>query len=89
MGVPEDSATPADMQRVAEAVEGSDLRTLLQEPAQQGGSLSSLAKDMNLQVSEFDPMESSGPEGLSPDYYLDTMAQNLENLETAFAQAAR
>ena len=89
VGVPEDSATPADMQRVAEAVEGSDLRTLLQEPAQQGGSLSSLAKDMNLQVSEFDPMESSGPEGLSPDYYLETMAQNLENLEAAFAQAAR
>ncbi len=87
--VPEESATPSDMQRVIQAVEGSDLKTLLQEPAQPGSSLSALAKEMNAQVSEFNPMESSGPEGLSPDYYIATMEQNSENLEAAFAQSDR
>lgn len=87
--VPEESAAPADMQRVIKAVEDSDLKTLLREPAQLGDSLSSLAKEMNAQISEFNPMESSGPEGLSPNYYITTMEQNSDNLETAFAQSAR
>ncbi len=87
--VPEKSATPVDMQRVIKAVEGSDLKTLLREPAQPGDSLSSLAQETNAQVSEFNPMESSGPEGFSPDYYLTTMAKNSQNLEAAFAQSTR
>ena len=88
VNVPEESATPADMQRVIKAVESSDSKTLLQEPVQ-SGSLFSLAKEMNAQVSEFNPMESSGPEGLSPDYYIITMEQNSQNLKTALAQSAR
>ena len=88
VNVPEESATPADMQRVIKAVESSNSKTLLQEPVQ-SGSLSSLAKEMNAQVSEFNPMESSGPEGLSPDYYITTMEKNSQNLAAAFAQSAR
>lgn len=85
--VPEATPTPADMQRVIETAERSELKTLLSESAEQNQRLTALAKDMNIQISQFDPMENSGPEGQSPHYYLMTMTQNLENLEAAFAKS--
>lgn len=88
VSVPEDNAAPADVKRVIEAVQSSNLKTLLSEPQQQGSPFAALADDLGVQVSIFDPLETSGPEGRSPDYYLTTMAQNLDNLQAAFAQAS-
>ncbi len=88
VSVPEENASPADVQRVIEAAQASNLKTLLSEPQQQGNPFAALAKDLDVQVSIFDPLETSGPEGRSPNYYLITMGQNLDNLQAAFAQAS-
>ncbi|MGB3295569.1 MAG: zinc ABC transporter substrate-binding protein [Phormidesmis sp.] len=88
VSVPEDNAAPADVKRVIEAAQSSNLKTLLSEPQQQGNPFAALADDLGVQVSIFDPLETSGPEGRSPNYYLTTMEQNLDSLQAAFAQAS-
>ncbi|MGC1308379.1 MAG: zinc ABC transporter substrate-binding protein [Phormidesmis sp.] len=86
VNLPEDNATPADVRRVIEAAQVSDLKTLLSEPYQQGDLLQTTAKDLGIAVSTFDPLETSGPEGQGRDYYLVVMRENLENLEAAFGK---
>ncbi len=87
VGVPEENPSPADVQRVMNSVKGSDLKTLLTEPQAVGNPFDALAKDLKVQVSNFDPMETSSPEGVEPDYYLTVMRQNLKNLQTALGSA--
>lgn len=90
VGVPEENPSPQDVQRVMNAVKGSQLKTLLTEPQAAGNPFEALAKDLNVKVSYFDPMETSGPDGVQPDYYFTVMRQNLNNLQTAFgAQSAQ
>jgi zinc/manganese transport system substrate-binding protein len=57
---------------------------LLTEPQAVGNPFSALAKDLNVQVSNFDPMETAGADGLHPDHYFVVMRQNVTNLTTAF-----
>ncbi|WP_026072437.1 metal ABC transporter solute-binding protein, Zn/Mn family [Nodosilinea nodulosa] len=83
VGIPEENASPDDVQRVINAAKSSDLKTLLTEPQAAGNPFSALAKDLNVQVSDFDPMETAGEDGLQPDYYFTVMRQNLTNLTTA------
>ena len=85
--VPEENPSPADVQRVIASAQGSDLKTLLTEPQAVGNPFDALAKDLKVQVSNFDPMETSSPEGVEPDYYLMVMRQNLKNLQTALGSA--
>lgn len=85
VGVPEENPAPGDVRRVINAAQASDLKTLLTEP-QAGDSFSTLSKDLKVQVSTFDSMETSGPEGIQPDYYLSVMRQNVKNLQTAFRE---
>lgn len=83
--VPEENPSPDDVKRVMDTVKQSNLKTLLTEP--QGGQdgFASLAKDLNVRVSTFDPMETgAGPEALRPEYYLTTMRQNARTLVSAF-----
>ncbi len=86
--VPEDNATPADVQRVIQATKASQLKTLLSEPQQKDSPFAAIAQDLSVHVSVFDPLETSGPEGLDPDYYLTVMGQNLDNLKAAFSQSS-
>ena len=60
------------------------VKTLLTEPQAAGNPFSALAKDLHVQVGNFDPMETASAEGVQPDYYFIVMRQNLTNLETAF-----
>jgi zinc transport system substrate-binding protein len=85
VGIPEENAAPGDVQRVINAARASNLKTLLTEPQVEGNSFSALAKDLKVQVSYFDPMETAGEEGVQPDYYFTVMRQNLTNLQTALA----
>lgn len=85
VGVPEENPAPGDVKRVMNAAQASDLKTLLTEPQVGEGAFSTLSKDLNVQVSTFDPVETSGPEGVQPDYYLTMMRQNVKNLQTAFS----
>ncbi len=84
VGIPEASPAPADVQRVMAAVQASQLKTLLTEPGQEQ-VFAGLAKDMGVQVSVFDPLETAPSEAdLTPEYFLATMQQNIRNLATAF-----
>ncbi len=82
--VPEDNPSPDDVKRVMNTVKITNLKTLLAEP--QGGedAFAALAKDLNVRVSTFDPMETGRPEAVQPEYYITTMRQNVKTLVTAF-----
>jgi zinc/manganese transport system substrate-binding protein len=83
--IPEENASPEDVKRVISAAKQSNLKTLLTEPQAVGSPFAALAKDLKVKVSIFDPLETSDGEALQPDYYLTTMRQNLQNLESAFS----
>lgn len=82
--VPEGNPAPEDVKRIMDTVEATKLKTLLTEPQHGQDGFAALAKDLKVQVSSFDPMETGGPEALQPDYYLTTMRQNVTALVTAF-----
>ena len=84
VGIPEENASPADVKRVIDSAKNSKLKTLLTEPQAVGNPFSALAKDLNVQIGIFNPMETAGTEGVQPDYYFTVMRQNLTHLETAF-----
>jgi len=83
--IPEENASPEDVKRVINATQQSNLKTLLTEPQAVGSPFAALAKDLKVKVGIFDPLETSNGEALKPDYYLTTMRQNLQNLESAFS----
>jgi zinc transport system substrate-binding protein len=87
VGVPAENPSPMDVQRVIDAAKASDLKTLLTEPQAAGNPFEALSADLNVQVSSFDPMETSGAEGVEPDYYITIMRQNAKNLQAAFGAA--
>lgn len=84
VGIPEENASPDDVKRVINAVKASNLKTLLTEPQVVGNPFFALAKDLNVQVSNFDPMETAGADGIQSDRYFTIMRQNVTNLTTAF-----
>jgi zinc transport system substrate-binding protein len=84
VGIPEENASPADVKRVIDSAQNSKLKTLLTEPQAVGNPFSALAKDLNVQIDIFNPMETAGTEGVQPDYYFTVMRQNLTHLEAAF-----
>jgi zinc transport system substrate-binding protein len=86
--VPEDNPSPEDVKRVIDTVKTTQLKTLLTEPQAGRAGLESLAKDLQIKVSEFDPMETGGAEATEPSYYLATMRENLQSLEAAFGKPA-
>jgi zinc transport system substrate-binding protein len=83
--IPEASPSPEDVRRVMETVRASGLKTILVEP-QLGSNnpFEVLARDLGIQVRVFDPIETAGPEGIEPEYYLTILRQNVENLVSAF-----
>lgn len=87
VGLPEENPAPADVKRVLETAQAENLKVLLTEPQAGEGQFAALAKDLDVQVSSFDPLETSDPQGLERDYYLKVMRQNVENLKAAFGQA--
>ncbi|UAJ73572.1 zinc ABC transporter substrate-binding protein [Synechocystis sp. PCC 7339] len=82
--VPADKPAPADIKRVMDTVEASNLKTILTEPSAGEDGFEVIAKDMGVQVSIFNPIEVGGPEAVSPEYYLATMRSNVNNLATSF-----
>jgi zinc/manganese transport system substrate-binding protein len=86
--VPEENPSPGDVKRVIDAAQASELKTLLTEPQAADNPFDALAADLNVQVSNFDPLETSGADGLQANHYLTIMRQNLQSLEAAFAGKA-
>jgi zinc transport system substrate-binding protein len=83
--IPESNPAPADVKRVIEAAKASGLKTLLSEPQSGDNRFAALAQDLGVKVSAFDPMETTDAANLQPDGYPQTMRQNVQNLEGAFA----
>ena len=86
VGMPDENPSPEDVKRILETAQAENLKVLLTEPQAGNGQFAALAGDLDVQVSNFDPMETSEPQGVEPDYYLKTMRKNVENLEAAFEQ---
>ena len=84
--VPEINPTPADLRRVSELVERTDLRALLSDPQQGNRSFNALARDLGVRISVFDPLETGSEEDArDPSTYLRVMRSNVEELRRAFA----
>lgn len=82
--VPEVNPSPADLQRVATAVKASQLQALLSEPQEGHRSFETLAADLGVKISVFDPLETASEEAArDPAYYLQTMRRNGANLVQA------
>ncbi|WP_460193693.1 metal ABC transporter substrate-binding protein [Thermosynechococcus sp. FA-CM-4201] len=89
VGIPSVNPSPADVQRVMQAVQQSDLKTLLTEPGQEQ-VFESLAQDLGVKVSVFDPLERApSAADLTPTYFLQRMEQNIRNLAEAFGAQQR
>lgn len=82
--LPEENPSPDDVKRVTDEVKESNLKAILTEPQAGENAFAALAKDLNVKISTFDPIETGGPEALEPDYYIKTMRQNVQGLVTAF-----
>ncbi|NER37536.1 MAG: zinc ABC transporter solute-binding protein [Oscillatoria sp. SIO1A7] len=82
--VPEENPSPEDVRRVIEVVKATNLKTLLTEPQVGANILAAIAGDLNIKVSTFDPLETGVSNATEPQYYLNIMRQNAENLEEAF-----
>jgi zinc transport system substrate-binding protein len=83
--IPEENPSPKDVQRIIETVKAGNLKALLTEP-QIGGenAFDTIAEDLQVTISEFDPLEAGDINAIEPQFYLTTMRQNAENLAAAF-----
>ena len=85
--VPEINPSPADLQRVSEIVERTQLRALLTEPQEGNRSFNALAKDLGVKVVVFDPMETATEQASrDPATYISVMHRNVADLRQAFGQ---
>ncbi len=80
--IPEENPSPEDVKRVIDTVQAEEIKTLLTEPQAGENSFSALAKDLNVKVSVFDPVATGDVEAVQPEYYLEVMRQNVNNLVT-------
>ncbi|MFN9624468.1 MAG: metal ABC transporter solute-binding protein, Zn/Mn family [Cyanobacteriota bacterium] len=83
--VPEMNPSPADLQRVAAEVRQTQLKALLSEPQEGQRSFNTLAEDLGVKISVFDPMETgSAPASRDPATYFRVMRKNVSDLIQAF-----
>ena len=83
--VPEMNPTPADLQRVSNLVEESQLKALLSEPQEGDRSFNALAEDLGVNVVTFDPLETGSEEASKqPDTYFKVMGRNVTALIKSF-----
>lgn len=82
--VPEENPTPADVKRVMQTAQASNLKTLLTEPSVGAEAFATVAADLKVRVSVFNPLETGNLDAMQPQVYLQTMRQNLQNLKSAF-----
>ena len=79
--LPEMNPSPADLQRVAAQVKASGLKALLSEPQEGKRSFNALAKDLGVNIVEFNPLETGSVESAKmPGTYFEVMRSNVSNL---------
>ena len=77
--LPEDQPSPADVQRINKVLKANKIAGVLTEPGGGSAALQSLAKDLNLRLEVFDPLELV-PEAAkrTPELYIEVMRRNGE-----------
>ena len=79
--LPDTNPSPADLQRVSNLVRDSDLKALLTEPQDGNNSFNSLARDLNIKIALFNPIETISRDFVYDEsLYFDLMRDNLSNL---------
>jgi zinc transport system substrate-binding protein len=79
--LPDINPSPADLQRVSNLVRDSDLKALLTEPQDGSNSFNSLARDLNIKIALFNPIETISQDFVYDEsLYFDLMRDNLSNL---------
>ncbi len=78
--IPEDSLSPADVQKTVAAVKKFKVKALLGESGVDNKLLQSLSQDLKLTLSSLDSMETGS---LEPQSYFTAMKNNLQTLEAA------
>ncbi|ERN42964.1 ABC-type metal ion transport system, periplasmic component/surface adhesin [Rubidibacter lacunae KORDI 51-2] len=81
---PAASPSPEDVRQLIERTKAENIQALLAEPQAGNDVFASLAKDLDVKISVFDPVETGGPDATEPEYYFIIMRQNADNLEEAF-----
>ena len=77
--LPDDQPSPADVQRINKVLKENKIAGVLTEPGGGSAALQSLAKDLNLRLEVFDPLELV-PEASkrTPELYIEVMRSNGE-----------
>jgi zinc transport system substrate-binding protein len=78
VSIPEDNPLPEDVEKVVKTVKKYRVKTLLGEPNTENKLLKSLAKDLKINISSLESMETGE---MSPDYYFTAMNKNIKTLE--------
>lgn len=78
--IPEDQLSPTDVQNAIDAVKKYKVKALFSEPGVDNKLLTSLSKDLKLNLRTLDSMETGET---NPQYYFQAMKANLQTLETA------
>lgn len=79
--LPDMNPSPADLQRVSRLVRESDLKALLTEPQDGSKSFNALARDLNVNLAVFNPIETISNDFIYDEsLYFDIMRENLSNL---------
>jgi len=77
--LPEDQPSPADVQRINEVLKANKIAGVLTEPGGGSAALQSLAKDLNLRLEVFDPLELvPAAAKRTPELYIEVMRSNGE-----------
>ena len=77
--LPEDQPSPADVQRINEVLKANKIAGVLTEPGGGSSALQSLAKDLNLRLEVFDPLELvPAAAKRTPELYIEVMRSNGE-----------
>lgn len=84
VGLPEEKPSPADVKRVIETVQAEGLKNISAEPQAVQASFQAIAKDLGVNISTFNPMETGDSAETQPENYLENMRQNAENLAAGF-----
>ncbi|MBD2247209.1 metal ABC transporter substrate-binding protein [Nostoc sp. FACHB-888] len=78
--IPEDQLSPTDVQNAVNAVKKFKVKALFSEPGVDNKLLTSLSKDLKLNLRTLDSLETGETD---PQHYLKAMKANLQTLETA------
>ena len=77
--LPEDQPSPADVQRINKVLKANKIAGVLTEPGGGSAALQSLAKDLNLRLEVFDPLELvPAAAKRTPELYIEVMRSNGE-----------